>query len=124
MNTSITLIGNLTRDPELRFTAKGLPVASLSVAVNERVKEGDGWVDGPPSYYDITAWRNLAEAVTENLRKGDRVLVVGSMKIEKFEDREGNQRSKPAVTAEEVARPVPRSASPAPAAPQDDIPPF
>ena len=102
MTAQITIIGNLTRDPELRFTKSGDAVANFTVAVNERIKEGDSWVDGEASYYNVSAWKKFAENITENLRGGDRVIVTGKMKIEKYETKEGEQRQKPVITADEV----------------------
>lgn len=136
MTASTTLIGNLVRDPELRFTPKGDAVANFTVAVNERIKQGDDWVDGEPSYYDVTAWRKLAEDAAETLLKGSRVVVVGKMKIDKYETKDGQQRSKVIVTADEIGssirarrsteRSTPRSAEPDPwtTGPAEDIPPF
>lgn len=136
MTAQVTLIGNLTKDPELRFTPKGDAVGNFTVAVNERIKQGDDWVDGEPSYYDVTAWRKLAEDVAETLVKGSRVIVVGKMKIDKYETKDGQQRSKVVVTADEIAssirarrtaeKPAPRRAEPDPwtTPDSDDIPPF
>lgn len=127
MTAQITIIGNLTRDPELRFTKSGEAVVNFTVAVNERVKEGDSWVDGEASYYNVTAWKKFAENITENLRSGDRVVVVGKMKIEKYETKEGEQRQKPVITAEEVGIAVRFKglpSSPSKALPGEDIPPF
>ena len=127
MTTQVTVIGNLTRDPELRFTAKGDAVATLSVAVNERVKERDGWVDGEPSFYDVTAWKQLGENAAERLRKGDRIVIIGKMKIEKYETKEGEQRQKPVITADEIAESIRFKGIGAPAnadAPRDDVAPF
>ena len=128
MSMQVTVIGNLTRDPELRFTKGGDAVANLSVAVNERVKDGDVWVDGEASYYDVKVWRKLAENTVEHLRKGDRVVVIGKMKIEKYEARDGEQKQKPVVTADEVAESLRfkgTGSRPEPAAAvSDDIPPF
>ena len=102
MSLNVTVVGNLVRDPEIRFTNKGDAVVKMTVAVNERVKDGDTWVDGPPSYYDVEAWRQFAERLAENLRKGDRVIVVGKMKMDKFETKDGEQRTKPIITAEDM----------------------
>lgn len=137
MTASTTLVGNLVRDPELRFTPKGDAVANFTVAVNERVKQGDEWVDGEPSYYDVTAWRKLAEDAAETLLKGSRVVVVGKMKIDKYETKDGQQRSKVIVTADEIASSIRARKSPERARPKspepdpwttspesDDIPPF
>ena len=106
MTAQVTLIGNLVKDPDLRFTPKGDAVANFTVAVNERIKQGDDWVDGEPSYYDVTAWRKLGEDIAETLTKGSRVVVVGKMKIDKYETKEGQQRQKVVVTADEVASSV------------------
>ena len=127
MTAQITIIGNLTRDPELRFTKSGEAVVNFTVAVNERVKEGDSWVDGEASYYSVSAWKKFAENITENLRSGDRVIVVGKMKIEKYETKEGEQRQKPAITAEEVGIAVRFKglpSTPSKALRAEDIPPF
>jgi len=128
MTAQVTLIGNLVRDPELRFTAGGDAVANFTIAVNERVKQGNDWVDGETSYYDATAWRKLAEQVTEHLRKGSRVIAAGKMKIDKYEAKDGSTRSKPVITIDEIGiaiRFMGNGTSPRPAAPvDDDIPPF
>lgn len=127
MTAQITIIGNLTRDPELRFTKSGEAVANFTVAVNERVKEGESWVDGEPSYYNVSAWKKLAENITEHLRGGDRVIVTGKMKIDKYETKEGEQRQKPVITADEVGIALRFKGLPATAtksAPADDSVPF
>ena len=69
-DTHVTITGNLTEDPELRYTPNGAPVANLRVAVTPRVKDGDGWKDGETSFFQVTAWRTLAENVAESLTKG------------------------------------------------------
>lgn len=128
MSVQVTVMGNLTRDPEIRFTSSGLAVANFSVAVNERVREGDTYVDGPVSYYEVEAWRQLAENATEALRKGDRVIVVGKMKIDKYETKEGEQRQKVVITADDLGKSQKFGAARAKAAASvgvsDDIPPF
>ncbi len=67
MTTSVSIVGNVTREPTLRFTPAGAAVADFGVAVNTRRKEGDQWVDGDPEFYDITCWRTLAENVAESI---------------------------------------------------------
>ena len=76
---NITVIGNLTKDPDLRYTQSGIAVASLSVAVNRRVRNKDTneWEDKLDGYFDINIWRDHAENVAESLNKGDRVVVIG-----------------------------------------------
>lgn len=128
MSVQVTVMGNLTRDPEIRFTSSGLAVANFSVAVNERVREGDTYVDGPASYYEVEAWRQLAENATEALRKGDRVIVVGKMKIDKYETKDGEPRQKVVITADDLGKSHKFGAARAKAAASvgvsDDIPPF
>src|SRR6266545_947997 len=102
-DTHVTLVGNLTADPELRFTTSGAPVTSLRVAVTPRVKDGETWKDGETSYYQVTCWRDLATNVAESLAKGNRVLVVGQLRQRSWETSEGDKRSAVEVQAEEVA---------------------
>jgi single-strand DNA-binding protein len=84
--TPITVIGNLTDDPELRFTPAGVPVATFTVAVNERFRDGNGqWQDGATSFHRVNAWRNLAEHVAESLAKGARVMVAGTLRQRSYE---------------------------------------
>ena len=73
-DTYVSITGNLTDSPELRFTPSGAPVANFSVAVTPRVKDRDGWKDGETSFFRCTAWRSLAENLAE-LDKGTRILV-------------------------------------------------
>ncbi|MGC4855161.1 single-stranded DNA-binding protein [Micromonospora sp. DT4] len=102
--TAITVVGNLTDDPELRFTSSGVPMARFTVAVNPRVfdKASGEWRDGEPSFYNCTAWRQLAENVAESLSKGVRVIVTGTIAQQRWETDQGEKRSTFAVTAEAV----------------------
>lgn len=106
MTAQVTIIGNLTKDPDLRFTKGGDAVASFTVAVNERVKEGNEWKDGEPSFYEVKAWRNLGEQAAEYLTKGNRVVVTGKMKIDRYEAKEGGQRQATVVTADEIGESI------------------
>jgi single-strand DNA-binding protein len=101
-DTHVTIAGNLTSDPELTITTSGAQVANFRVAVTSRVRDGNTWRDGDTSFYRITAWRDLAANVTDSLGKGDRVLVVGQLRMRSWETPEGEQRSVVEVTAEEV----------------------
>jgi single-strand DNA-binding protein len=101
-DTHVTITGNLTSDPELKFTANGAAVANFRVAVTARVRDGNTWRDGDTSFYRVTAWRDLATNVTDSLGKGDRVVVVGQLRMRSWESSEGEQRSVVEVTAEEV----------------------
>ena len=69
--TNVSVVGNVSRAPELRFTPSGLALATFGAAVNNRKKDGDKWVDGDPEFYDVTCWRELAENVAEEHGHGD-----------------------------------------------------
>jgi single-strand DNA-binding protein len=101
-DTHVTITGNLTADPELTITTNGAAVANFRVAVTARVRDGNAWRDGDTSFYRVTCWRDLAEHVTDSLGKGDRVLVVGQLRMRSWETPEGEQRSLVEVTADEV----------------------
>lgn len=81
----ITLVGNLTADPELRFTPSGAAVANFTVASTPRTKNGDGWVDGEPLFVRCAAWRQLGENVAESLTKGAQVIVQGRLRSRSYE---------------------------------------
>jgi single-strand DNA-binding protein len=101
-DTHVTIAGNLTSDPELTITNSGAAVANFRVAVTPRVRDGNTWRDGDTSFYRVTCWRDLATNVTDSLSKGDRVLVVGQLRMRSWESPEGEQRSVVEVTADEV----------------------
>lgn len=135
MSAQVTIVGNLTKDPELRFTPGGDAVANMSIAVNERLKDGNDWKDGEPSFYEVKAWRKLGEQVTESLTKGTRVIVTGKMRIEKYETKTGETRYTTVITADEIgesirfrnSEPIPRMTSREPdpwMQADNDIPPF
>lgn len=89
----ITVVGNLTDDPELRFTPSGAAVANFTVASTPRTKQGDEWVDGDPMFLRCSIWRSAAENVVESLTRGTRVIVQGRLKCRAYEDREGAKRT-------------------------------
>ena len=93
MTIPISFTGNLTADPELKYLPTGVAVASFTVAVSKRVKDGDGWKDGPTSFVRCTVWRQYAENVAESLAKGTKVVVIGSMAQREYETKEGEKRS-------------------------------
>ena len=101
-DNTVTLIGNLTDDPELRFSANGAAVANVRLAVTPRVRQGDTWTDGETNFFCITCWRQLAENVTETLGKGTRAIV-GRLRLRTWETDEGERRSVVEVEADEVA---------------------
>jgi single-strand DNA-binding protein len=101
-DTHVTITGNLTEDPELRFTPAGAPVANFTVAVTPRVKDGDSWKDGETSFFRCTAWRSLAENLAESLTKGARIMVQGRLQQRSWETPEGDKRSVVEVQVEEA----------------------
>ena len=100
---SVTLVGNLTDDPELRFTPQGVAVANFRVAVNQRFKDAQGnWQDGETSYFRVNCWRQLAENVAETLTRGARAVITGRLKYREWETQEGDKRSVVEIEAEEI----------------------
>lgn len=104
----ITATGNLTRDPDLGFTPSGVARANLSIACNDARKTDTGWEEGEPTYLNVTAWRALAENVTESLRKGDTVTVTGRLRTRKYE-KDGETKSITEVDADSIAFDLKRS---------------
>ncbi|WP_205705000.1 single-stranded DNA-binding protein [Kineococcus indalonis] len=100
----ITIVGNLTNDPELRFTPSGAAVAGFSVAVNERRRNAQTqeWEDAGTSYYRVEAWRSLAENVAGSLRRGTAVVVTGEQTIEVYERKDGGTGTSVRVRAQSV----------------------
>jgi len=98
---SVLLEGNLTRDPELKYTPKGTAVCAFSIASNRSFKQEEEYHE-EVSYFDVTAWSHLAEVCNEYLKKGRGVRVVGRLKQDRWNDPEGNGRSKVFVVAEHV----------------------
>jgi len=103
MDNSVTLVGNVTRDPELRFTPAGQATASFGLAVN-RV-----WTDRQSgerkeavSFFDVVCWREMAENAAESLAKGSRIIVTGRLEQRSWESQEGEKRSKVEVIADEI----------------------
>ena len=88
----VTLVGNLTADPELRYTPSGLEVANLRIAVTPRTRQEDGsWTQGETSFHTVTVWRDQATHAMESLRKGARVIVVGRPKQRTWTDQDGTE---------------------------------
>jgi single-strand DNA-binding protein len=102
-DNQVTLVGNITDDPELRFTPSGSAVANFTVAVNRRIRQGDRWEDKLDGFFNCSCWRDMAENAAESLRKGTRVIVVGRLNQRSWEDREGNRRTAVELQVDEVA---------------------
>lgn len=103
-DTAVTVVGNVTSDPELRFTASGGAVASFTVATNPRSfdRATNEWRDGDPIFFRCSAWRQMAEHVAESLTKGTRVIVTGNLRVNQYEGRDGVQRTSVEIMVEEV----------------------
>jgi single-strand DNA-binding protein len=102
-DNQVTLVGNITDDPELRFTPSGSAVANFTVAINRRIRQGDQWEDRLDGFFNCSCWRDMAENAAESLRKGARVVVVGRLQQRSWEDRDGNKRTAIEVQVDEVA---------------------
>lgn len=102
--TIITVVGNLTADPELRFTPAGMAVANFTVASTPRTydKQAQQWVDGEALFMRCRVWRDYAENVAESLTKGTRVIATGKLKARSYQDRDGNNRTVWELEADEV----------------------
>jgi len=103
--TTLTIIGNLTADPELRFTPSGVAVASFTVASTPRRYNAQSaqWEDGDPLFLRCSIWRQAAENLAESLTRGARVVVTGRLEQRSYETKEGDKRTVVELTADEVA---------------------
>jgi len=102
--TIITVVGNLTDDPELKFTPSGAPVANFTVASTPRTfdKQTNEWKDGDALFLRCAAWRQLAENVAESLTKGQRVIVTGALRVRQFERQDGSKGTSVELNVDEV----------------------
>lgn len=128
----VEVVGNLTRDPELRYTPNGKAVAGFAVATNRRYQDPNGtWVDGEVEFHEVVVWDRLAEGCNKALKKGDRVFVTGRLATRSWEGQDGAKRTKTEMVADTVIGPdqvnrasfgdgpaVRPAAAPAAAAPQ------
>jgi|SRR5579875_450295 len=103
-DTTLTITGNLTADPELRFTASGVPVAAFTVAASRRVfdQEAGRWTDGDTLFLRCSAWRDLADHAAESLSKGARVIVTGRLRQRQYETPDGGKRTVYELDADDV----------------------
>jgi single-strand DNA-binding protein len=100
--TSVTLAGNLTDDPQLRHTSSGTAKATFRIAVTGRVRDGERWKDAEPSFFTVVVWREQAEHVAASVGKGSRVVVVGRLVQRSWQAEDGGARSLVEVVAEEL----------------------
>ena len=102
--TVITVVGNLTADPELRYTQNGLPVANFTIASTPRNfdRAANEWKDGEALFLRASVWREFAEHVAGSLTKGMRVIATGRLKQRSYQDREGNNRTAIELEVDEI----------------------
>lgn len=98
----IILVGNLGRDPELRYTPQGTPVCSFTMATNERRKDRNGEMQDHTTWFKVTLWNRLAENASQYLQKGRPVYIEGRLRMEEYTDREGRQRTSLEVVATDM----------------------
>lgn len=104
MDNTVTLVGNVTRDPELRYTPSGQTVATFGLAVNRRWqnRQTQEWEE-QVSFFDVKCWSQMAENVSESVQRGTRVIVSGRLEQRSWETDNGEKRSKVEVVADEIA---------------------
>ncbi|MET9412651.1 single-stranded DNA-binding protein [Streptomyces klenkii] len=128
--TPITIIGNLTADPELKFTDSGAPLAKFTVASTPRTfdREANAWKDGKSTFFRCAAWRSLAEHVADSLTKGSRVVLSGRIRQHDWQTPEGENRSMLAVEVDDIGASlrfttvaINSKAAAKPAVPSDDL---
>jgi single-strand DNA-binding protein len=100
-DNSVTLVGNLTKDPELRFTTGGRGVASFGLAVSRRYQVNNEWQE-QTSFFNVVAWGTLGENAAASLNKGTRVVVTGRLEQRQYETKEGEKRSVVEINADEI----------------------
>ena len=98
---NVVIAGNLTKDPELRYTSSGTPVATLNIAVNDKYKKNDEWVESV-TFVRVTTWARQAETSREYLAKGDPVAVEGRLKENRWETETGEKRSQLEIVANRI----------------------
>ncbi len=101
-DNQVTMTGNITRDPEIRFTNTGKSVTSFSIAVGRRYQVNGEWQE-QTSFFNVSAWGQLGENVAASCSKGSRVTVTGRMEQREYQDKEGNKRQAVDLVADEVA---------------------
>lgn len=100
-DSTVTIIGNIIRDPELRYTPGGSGVVTFGVAVNKRYQKNGEWTE-ETSFFNVSAWGQLGENVAASVSKGDRVIVTGELKQRSYETKEGEKRSVVEINAQGI----------------------
>jgi len=103
-HNEITVVGNLTADPELRYTQGGIPVANITIASSKRVfdRQTNEWKDTEPTFFRASVWRELGEHVAGSFTKGQRVIATGQLKQQNYEDSEGKPRSSMELEVDDI----------------------
>ncbi|MBN2383148.1 single-stranded DNA-binding protein [bacterium] len=97
----VTLVGNLVRDPELKYIPSGTPICTFSIAVNRKYKQGEEWKEST-CFIDIETWGRQAETAGEYLKKGRMVLIDGRIEQDRWETQDGSKRSKHKIVANQI----------------------
>ena len=118
-----TIEGRVGREPDIKFTKNGETWVRLSVAVQERVKEGDQWIDGVTTWFKVTAWKRLAEQVADTIHTGDLVLATGTIKLEKWTNNNGVEMTDLALRADSIGLVMKKNTEPK-REPAEEEPPF
>ena len=121
----IIIIGNLGRDPELRYTPQGVAVCSFTMATNEKRRDKSGEMNDVTTWFRVTLWRNQAENAAKYLTKGSPVYIEGRLRLEEWTDRDGNNRFTLDVQATDmqfIGSGAPRDTEYAPPGPEDEAP--
>jgi single-strand DNA-binding protein len=100
-DNTVTIVGNLTRDPELRFTTGGKGIASFGLAVNRRYQQNGEWQE-KVSFFNVSAWDQLGENAAASLTKGSRVIVTGRLEQREYETQQGEKRNVVEIVADEI----------------------
>ncbi len=100
-DNNVTIVGNLTRDPELRFTTGGKGIASFGLAVNRRYQQNGEWQE-KVSFFNVSAWDQLGENAAASLTKGSRVIVTGRLEQREYETQQGEKRNVVEIIADEI----------------------
>jgi single-strand DNA-binding protein len=96
---TVTVVGNVGSDPEVRFMSDGTAVCNFSIAVTESKLKDTKWIDGDTTWFRVSVWRKFGETVAEAVTKGQRLVIVGKLKISEYE-KDGEKRMRPEITAD------------------------
>lgn len=99
---NVTVTGNIGSDPELKFTKNNTPFVSFSLAYTPRQKQGDDWVDGETMWFRVTQWGEKSESLMDTLSKGNKIMVVGTLKQSTYKAKDGSDKVGLEITAQEI----------------------